>query len=742
MKTIKASSSYSLPLYLLALLPMVFGSTIEAKPHCNFQALKQVIAKVQSLTSKKPKKPIPKVDSTSSENLDPHVRTGTANNPTPFHGHVVAEFPGRRGQPAQAFSTLSQLEKNLDSHPLGSFEQPFFVQVTDKNGDLRLKSIVVDEKDEHGHWVRTHREDLSDVYRVVEFGHGERVIVGKSNLDAFLANKKLSKVSAILKWSDGKWVAAETPEGKLFEGVIAEIPDDNGARRWVAMASIDHIRRSEKLGKFQEPVIVYQFNEHGELVPVSAVLDRLVRERSDSEPVYKRTATTVLENLVKVSRPDGSSRVYSSGDNLSAENDMGTFAEGRGLVYRLHNGVWKQSYQIKDLDWSKPPSPGDLHDPTAGYSPHSRYVRWLGLPETPTRGGPRVNEREIRNRRIGLAASIGMLGGLGVYLSTQQVPVTGSGGGSGLGQGIILEGVMGVEAGDESGIDDVVFEIAMDSNQNNQDTKPTQREMLAALAEAERQKQNENQNPPSEHTTAQAAPTPTTAPGTNVQSNDLAAISRPLSAPPSNNSEGNNSGSSGGTETKSQQGDPTSGVDAGAVSQSREAILRGGSGSGGQKGPAFFGISTGQHDRIVFLVDVSSSMEGISIEALRFELSRAIENLPDNCAFNILPFGDTCTPWRPDVVFVSRFSKDKAKQFVAAMRAESGTNFDAAFMAAMAQKPQAIFFLTDGQSGISQQSLDATEGVVVNTIAFGAGTDTKLLEEIARRRNGKFILVK
>jgi HEAT repeat protein len=113
-------------------------------------------------------------------------------------------------------------------------------------------------------------------------------------------------------------------------------------------------------------------------------------------------------------------------------------------------------------------------------------------------------------------------------------------------------------------------------------------------------------------------------------------------------------------------------------------------------GPTYYGLPL-SGSRIVFVLDTSGSMEGPRIIAAKRELSRAIEELPQDVEFSIVSFALRPLVWQPKLVPASAENKHSALYFVAAVKGiGNGTASYDALETALGFDGEVIYFLTDG----------------------------------------------
>ena len=116
----------------------------------------------------------------------------------------------------------------------------------------------------------------------------------------------------------------------------------------------------------------------------------------------------------------------------------------------------------------------------------------------------------------------------------------------------------------------------------------------------------------------------------------------------------------------------------------------------GDAGNAYYEIPV-YADRIVFVIDTSSSMEGERMETAKRELVSAIHTLDPLVAFTVISFSDAARAWQPQLVAAGDDAKRSAAAYVSALTAAGKTASFDALDAAFRYDAEAIFFLSDGE---------------------------------------------
>jgi OOP family OmpA-OmpF porin len=208
-----------------------------------------------------------------------------------------------------------------------------------------------------------------------------------------------------------------------------------------------------------------------------------------------------------------------------------------------------------------------------------------------------------------------------------------------------------------------------------------------------------------------------------------------------------------------------------------------------QKSEEYYGITV-EGKTVLFLLDVSGSMEGkdegstkdqvmqkatdmaadtvggalggalgnlaskhIKKEATKLgsakrELIPTIRGLAPDVRFNVLLFGNTVTPWKPDLVEASGGNKNSVMLHLQGLSASGGTPaFVALEQAFQVAEVDTIFFLSDGLPTDNSaatilrevQTWNPDKVVTVNTIGLGDDQDQDFLCQLAQQNNGIYI---
>ena len=170
------------------------------------------------------------------------------------------------------------------------------------------------------------------------------------------------------------------------------------------------------------------------------------------------------------------------------------------------------------------------------------------------------------------------------------------------------------------------------------------------------------------------------------------------------------------------------------------------SGSGGAA--SFFGVEAGGN-RFAYVVDVSGSMQGQRIEALKRELTRSIVGLQSQSEFTIMLYSSTAFQigpggWRD----ATDQAKRNARSEIANIRAGGTTIPLPAFDLLFEQRPRpdAIYFMTDGAfvnpdaivAEINRLNRSTGRVVPIHCITFIEREAEETMKEIARLSGGSY----
>jgi len=109
----------------------------------------------------------------------------------------------------------------------------------------------------------------------------------------------------------------------------------------------------------------------------------------------------------------------------------------------------------------------------------------------------------------------------------------------------------------------------------------------------------------------------------------------------------------------------------------------------------YYGLSI-HAQRVVFIIDSSTSMEGVRLETAKRELLQAIDGLPANTEFAVVAYHSRARAWQQQLQLASLPAKEDAAKFVTGLRAMGKTASYDALAAAFGYDAEAMYFLSDG----------------------------------------------
>ncbi|HBP19887.1 MAG TPA: hypothetical protein DEA08_19115 [Planctomycetes bacterium] len=176
----------------------------------------------------------------------------------------------------------------------------------------------------------------------------------------------------------------------------------------------------------------------------------------------------------------------------------------------------------------------------------------------------------------------------------------------------------------------------------------------------------------------------------------------------------------------------------------------------GKKPPKFFGTEI-RSERIVFVIDVSGSMEGDRLKKSKEQLTKCINGLDARSSFTVMCYSSQIRPWNSKLQPANPKNKAKAISFVETLQANGNTRTRGALVQAFETLgADTIVLLSDGMptgtkpNGKDVYSEDEILGEVaginktkqweIHTFGFGqkGGTLADFMEALAKQNHGKF----
>ncbi|HEX6106502.1 MAG TPA: VIT domain-containing protein, partial [Gemmatimonadales bacterium] len=152
---------------------------------------------------------------------------------------------------------------------------------------------------------------------------------------------------------------------------------------------------------------------------------------------------------------------------------------------------------------------------------------------------------------------------------------------------------------------------------------------------------------------------------------------------------------------------------------------------------------------LTLVVDVSGSMSGTKLEQAKAALNQALGTLGPEDRFRLVPFSSTVRPFRAGLTRATAENLAAAREFVADLGAEGGTNISGALDAALAGSADAerlslVVLVTDGLPSVGEREPDRIAAAVragaggsrIFTVGIGHDVNTYLLDRLAAEGRG------
>ncbi len=153
---------------------------------------------------------------------------------------------------------------------------------------------------------------------------------------------------------------------------------------------------------------------------------------------------------------------------------------------------------------------------------------------------------------------------------------------------------------------------------------------------------------------------------------------------------------------------------------------------------------------VVFVIDTSGSMAGVSILQARQSLQNALKRLDTNQYFNVIEFNDSARAFYSEPLLATSQNLNKAINSVDNLNADGGTNIHAALsrafeQTAMQETLKQIVFITDGSVGDEQglfrfikERIDTDR---LFTVGIGSAPNSHFMRKAAKYGRGTFTYV-
>ena len=153
---------------------------------------------------------------------------------------------------------------------------------------------------------------------------------------------------------------------------------------------------------------------------------------------------------------------------------------------------------------------------------------------------------------------------------------------------------------------------------------------------------------------------------------------------------------------------------------------------------------------MIFIIDTSGSMHGVSIEQARQALRRALDTLRPGDRFNVVEFNSYTNALFPASVPATAAYVDDAKNFVRRLDANGGTEMYPALQFALRSPVEEaylrqIVFITDGavgnEEGLFQLIEQQLDGARLFTVGIGSAPNSWFMRKAAEAGRGTFTII-
>jgi Ca-activated chloride channel family protein len=153
---------------------------------------------------------------------------------------------------------------------------------------------------------------------------------------------------------------------------------------------------------------------------------------------------------------------------------------------------------------------------------------------------------------------------------------------------------------------------------------------------------------------------------------------------------------------------------------------------------------------LLFVVDTSGSMHGVSIAQAKKALGRALDGLRANDRFNIIEFNSTTRALYHQSVAADAVNIAHARNFVRGLEANGGTEMRPALRLALDSASaeshlRQIVFITDGSVGYEDELYDMIESRLGNarlfTVGIGSAPNSWFMRKAAELGRGTFVVI-
>jgi Ca-activated chloride channel family protein len=163
--------------------------------------------------------------------------------------------------------------------------------------------------------------------------------------------------------------------------------------------------------------------------------------------------------------------------------------------------------------------------------------------------------------------------------------------------------------------------------------------------------------------------------------------------------------------------------------------------------PALDQVATTKPREVIYVIDTSGSMSGVSLDGAKAALKQALQRLQPEDRFNIVRFASTATALYPSARPASSDAVRQARAFAANLKSDGGTEFLSALKIALNgeidnSRMRQVVFLTDGAVGNDTEVLSFIRRNLGDsrlfTVGIGSAPNSYLMRKAAEFGHGTF----
>lgn len=153
---------------------------------------------------------------------------------------------------------------------------------------------------------------------------------------------------------------------------------------------------------------------------------------------------------------------------------------------------------------------------------------------------------------------------------------------------------------------------------------------------------------------------------------------------------------------------------------------------------------------LVFVIDTSGSMHGVSIEQARRSLQMALDGLRPADRFNVIEFNSVTDALFADSVAATQANVERARDYVNALDAEGGTEMRPALLRALQTNGSGthlrqVIFITDGSVGDEEELYSLIErdlkGSRLFTVGIGSAPNGWFMRKAVEAGRGSYVTI-